>query len=306
MMADLRDLPHASVYPNPDQPRKHFDPEKLRELAESIRESGLMQPIVVRPDGRGMFMIVAGERRWRAHGLLELPTIRALVVDLTDDALADQAIIENLQRLDITPLEEAHAFQRRLDSNVSIDDLAKRVGVEARRIRSRVELLKLRPEYQDALAKGILEMGAANHLARLDANHQPLLFAAIRAGKCQTRAALRATADTILAAQCRNTGQPVPLTLTAAAALVHEQGSLFADTGPSAAQRESFTAFERKLQAVTDMINDAFDENEVVIVQKIGRSHASVMEQRLELLERQIRQMRLALVKANAAASAAA
>lgn len=96
----LRTLPITKVYPNPEQPRKLFDPRKLEELAASIREQGQLQPIRVRRDRGGRYMIIAGERRYRAHLLADLGSIEAVVVKADDDDLADQAIIENMQRAD--------------------------------------------------------------------------------------------------------------------------------------------------------------------------------------------------------------
>lgn len=126
MSVELLDV--GSVFPNPNQPRKFFDPLALSELADSIRINGLLQPIKVQRQGPVRFMIVCGERRWRAHRLAELATIAALVVDeLEAGRLADEAIIENLQRKDITPLEEARAFRARLDTAA---DAHRRAGAE--------------------------------------------------------------------------------------------------------------------------------------------------------------------------------
>ena len=117
----LKRIPLDQIVPNPDQPRKHFDEQALRELAGSIRARGLKQPIAVRPIGDGTYQIIMGERRWRAHcllrdeGELEDPTILANVRKATDEEMAIDAIIENLARVDLTPLEEARAFQRMLE-----------------------------------------------------------------------------------------------------------------------------------------------------------------------------------------------
>ena len=123
----IRNLPTEDVYPNPDQPRKTFDEAKLREFAASIREHGLLQPITVRPDDAGRYMIVLGERRWRAHKLAAITTIKANVVrNITDAELAEQAIVENLQRVDIAPIEEARSFQAMLDKGYTVDTLPDR------------------------------------------------------------------------------------------------------------------------------------------------------------------------------------
>ena len=118
----------ASVFPNPDQPRKRFDKDALAELAASIKQNGLVQPITVRalPDDR--YMIVAGERRWRAHVLAGLASIEANVIEVSDRERDILAIVENLQRADITPLEEGRDHGRshasRASSTTSVEDLS--------------------------------------------------------------------------------------------------------------------------------------------------------------------------------------
>lgn len=199
MTPDVRDLPYRRVRPNPNQPRTEFDPAGLEELARSIAASGLLQPIVVRPEPDGTFQIVMGERRWRAVGLLGHPTIRASVQTMTDDELADAAIVENLQRRDLSPLEEAHAYQRRLDHGLSVDELARRLGLrQAWRITGRTALLKLQPTFQDALRRGILTPSQATEMARHPEPDQRALFDAIGEGRCATYLELRAVSTRLL------------------------------------------------------------------------------------------------------------
>lgn len=300
--AELRTLPVGSIRRNPDQPRKVFRKEALEELAESIRDSGLLQPIKVRPDGGGKFLIVCGERRWRAHKLLGEKTILAIVEAMTDEELADAAIIENLQRQDITPLEEAHAFQARLDQGVSPTDLAKRLGVAPHRVQFRVALLRLQPEYQDAVQKGHLDMWQAHYLARLSPGYQRLMFEAISKGKCQTRGKAQSLCEALLAAERRNGKDgAAPLKLSDPH-LEGEQTGLFKDTGPTKKQRAALTALERKIEAVTDLVCAGFDENEVIVAGKVSRANAEVMAEKLRLLEGQLRKMRRALEEQAAAA----
>ena len=133
----LRNIPLDRIYPNPDQPRKVFKEAELEELAASIKTHGLLQAIRVRPDEHGRYMIIAGERRYRAHVLAGLTTISAYVDDVDDGTVMEQSIVENLQRVDITPLEEAHAFQTALEMSVGChivpgDEvaLARRLGLK--------------------------------------------------------------------------------------------------------------------------------------------------------------------------------
>lgn len=137
-------LTTASVIPNPNQPRRRFDQEALAELAASIKANGLIQPITVRlfrpyqphaivGDDRNpmpQYMIVAGERRWCAHVLAGLEAIDANLIEITDSERDILAIVENLQRADITPLEEGRAFQRVLDTGVTAQELADRLGLK--------------------------------------------------------------------------------------------------------------------------------------------------------------------------------
>ena len=199
----IRNLNVSRVYGNPDQPRKYFDPAKLTELAESIQREGLLQPIKVRPDGTGRYMVVCGERRLRAHEIAGIKTIRADVVDELDDVtLGIQAIVENLQRADITPLEEAAAFQRMLDQGISAEDLAKRLGMkQVFRIFERTTLLNLREEYQELLRKKILSNAQAYEMSRLPPHLQDRLFALIRDDKCDTYKKLRDAAFALAEAE---------------------------------------------------------------------------------------------------------
>jgi ParB/RepB/Spo0J family partition protein len=114
----LKKLPLSLIYPNPDQPRKEFKEAELAELAASIRTHGLLQPIRIRPDRVGTYMIICGERRYRAHLLAGLPEISTHVDDVDDVTVIEQSIVENLQQLDITPLGEARAFQICLEMSV--------------------------------------------------------------------------------------------------------------------------------------------------------------------------------------------
>lgn len=163
--AVLSEIPVASVSPNPNQPRVHFDEESLTELSASIAEMGVLQPILVRPLGDGAFELVAGERRWRAAQRAGLATIPA-IVRLTDDASSvEQALVENLHREDLTALEEAAAYQQLLDEfGLTHDQMATRVGKSRSAITNSLRLLGLPPAVQRLLADGQLSAGHARAL----------------------------------------------------------------------------------------------------------------------------------------------
>jgi len=158
--AVLSDVPVASVSPNPNQPRVHFDEESLTELSASITEMGVLQPILVRPLDDGSFELIAGERRWRAAQRAGLTTIPA-VVRMTDDASSvEQALVENLHRQDLTALEEAAAYQQLLDEfGLTHDHVATRVGKSRSAITNSLRLLGLPPAVQHRLADGQLSAG---------------------------------------------------------------------------------------------------------------------------------------------------
>ncbi|HUS41284.1 MAG TPA: ParB/RepB/Spo0J family partition protein [Ilumatobacteraceae bacterium] len=163
--AVLADVPVASVSPNPNQPRVHFDEESLAELSTSIAEMGVLQPILVRPLDDGAFELIAGERRWRAAQRAGLTTIPA-VIRMTDDVSSvEQALVENLHRQDLTALEEAAAYQQLLDEfGLTHDQIATRVGKSRSAITNSLRLLGLPPAVQHLLADGQLSAGHARAL----------------------------------------------------------------------------------------------------------------------------------------------
>jgi ParB family transcriptional regulator, chromosome partitioning protein len=163
--AVLSDVPVESVAPNPHQPRVHFDEESLTELAASIAEMGVLQPILVRPRDEGGFELIAGERRWRAAQRAGLTTIPA-VIRMTDDVgSVEQALVENLHREDLTALEEAAAYQQLLDEfGLTHDQVANRVGKSRSAITNSLRLLGLPPAVQHLLADGQLSAGHARAL----------------------------------------------------------------------------------------------------------------------------------------------
>ncbi len=163
--AELAEIPTASVTPNPHQPRRHFDEEALVELAASIAEMGVLQPILVRPLDDDMYELVAGERRWRATQRAGLATIPAIVRTTSDLSAVEQALVENLHRKDLTALEEGAAYQQLLeDFGLTHEELAGRVGKSRSAITNAIRLLGLPPSVQSLLADGQLGSGHARAL----------------------------------------------------------------------------------------------------------------------------------------------
>lgn len=174
MGAVYREIAPSDIEPNPRQPRQVFDDEALSELVHSIREFGLLQPIVVRavpPSKTGArYQIVMGERRWRAAQAAGLSTIPAIVRETGDDNLLRDALLENIHRVQLNPLEEAAAYQQLLDEfGVTHDELAARIGRSRPLITNMIRLLKLPIPVQRRVAAGVLSAGHARALLSLDA-----------------------------------------------------------------------------------------------------------------------------------------
>jgi len=162
--AGLTDLPISSIRPNPQQPREHFDEEALASLAESIREVGVLQPVLVRATDDG-YELIACERRWRAARRVGLQTLPAIVRIADDAAMLQQAIVENVQREQLNPLEEAAAYQQLIeDFTFTHDEVATRVGKSRTTITNTLRLLQLPATIQRYLKDGTLRMGHARAL----------------------------------------------------------------------------------------------------------------------------------------------
>jgi ParB family chromosome partitioning protein len=161
----LREVPVASIRPNPHQPRQHFDEESLSALTASVRELGVLQPVLVREVGTGEYELIAGERRWRAAKRGGLPTIPVVVRTADDLASLEQAVVENLHRQDLNPLEEAAAYQQLLeDFHMTHEQLATRVGKSRATVTNMLRLFQLPPGIQKLVAEGSLSAGHARAL----------------------------------------------------------------------------------------------------------------------------------------------
>jgi ParB family chromosome partitioning protein len=162
------EVPIEALDPNPFQPRAGMDPTRLAELAASIRESGIVQPILVRPRG-GRYQIVAGERRFRAAQAAGLATVPVTVREVADDHLLEIALVENIQREELNPIEEAQAFHRLQDEfHLTQEDIARRVGRDRSTVANTLRLLRLPRELREMVAGSRLDAGHARALLALD------------------------------------------------------------------------------------------------------------------------------------------
>ena len=165
----LEDVPVGSIVPNPNQPRVHFDEESLAELSASIREIGVLQPVVVRRRGDADYELVMGERRWRAAQEAGLEAVPAIVRETDDVDMLRDALLENLHRSQLNPLEEAAAYQQMLDDfGCTHEELAARIGRSRPQISNTLRLLKLSPAVQRRVAAGVLSAGHARALLAVE------------------------------------------------------------------------------------------------------------------------------------------
>ncbi|MDC0719629.1 ParB/RepB/Spo0J family partition protein [Nannocystis bainbridge] len=183
----LRILPIEQIAANPDQPRKQFEPVLLRELADSLKRHGLLQPVVVTPNPglHGHYILVAGERRWRAAQLAGLHELPAVIRDTPESDRLELAVLENLQRLDLSPIEEAQAFRQLIDvRGFTQDQLAERLSKDRSTVANSLRLLRLPSKVQDLVQDGRLSMGHARALLALEnaADMLALAYEAIEKG----------------------------------------------------------------------------------------------------------------------------
>lgn len=173
---EIQEIPLEIITPSPYQPRSDFDPQKIEELANSIREVGIIQPIIVRKSEQG-FEIIAGERRCQAVKMLGFSKIPAIIKQVTESEALEMALIENIQREDLNPLEEALAYQRLISEfKLSQEDVSQKVGKDRSSVANYLRLLKLPTELQDDLTKGTLTMGHARSLLSLESTKEQKLL----------------------------------------------------------------------------------------------------------------------------------
>lgn len=264
----------SKIIPNPDQPRKLFDPKLIGELAESIRVNGLMQPITVRPRGDGSYEIVAGERRYRAHCHLrdtghDTTTILCMVRKMDEVQRDIEAIIENLQRADIQPAEEARAYKRMLDAGFDLPALAAKLGVPAFRISERVQLLRLAPTYLKMFETGQIDRQVAFELSRLEREaDQTKIVQMVARGQLTGWKAVRTAVETILGGMT--------------------QADIFGDMAPAASDEDVATvnAMEAKIEKMLAMATAGFKDGECKVAQRVAPDRARLMADKIAALKK--------------------
>lgn len=186
--ARVLDLPLEAIQPNPAQPRQRFDAAQLAELAASLREHGVLQPVLVRPLPDGRYELIAGERRWQAARHAGLATLPALVLHASPRRALELALVENVQRADLTPLEEAAAYRDLMAAlGLTQERLAERLGISRVAVTNRLRLLSLTPAGQQALTEGRITEGHARALLALQGEQQDEVLRVAEAGRLNVR-----------------------------------------------------------------------------------------------------------------------
>ncbi|MCY4144211.1 MAG: ParB/RepB/Spo0J family partition protein [Gammaproteobacteria bacterium] len=193
------------IEPNPLQPRSRFNQETLEELAASIRETGVLQPLIVRPAADGRYQLIAGERRWRAAGLARVETVPIVVRDVSDEEAVAFALIENIQREDLNVVDEAQAYGRLNEEfGLTHEEIGQMLGKARATITNRMRLRELIPEVLNALRGGDIEMGHARALLALEPHEQAQVKDAI----IQRHISVRNTEQLIKRLRKRKTAKP--------------------------------------------------------------------------------------------------
>ncbi|MBM4275379.1 MAG: ParB/RepB/Spo0J family partition protein [Deltaproteobacteria bacterium] len=264
------------IYPNPDQPRKFFPREALEELALSIKEQGLIEPLVAVARGE-KFMLIAGERRWRACQMAGLTTVPVRIIEANERQITEMALVENLQRQDLTPLEEARAFKEMMDNGYSREELARKLGFkQVWRVDERLSLLNLTPRYQEALTLGLISPSQAFEISRLkDPGDQEVVFRKVRAGDLPSYNHLRRFVNVMVEAK--------------------KDRALFAL--PKKQDLEVVARWEKALDAVTALIVKSFSPEDCRVLARVVQGNAQVNLMKIDLIIKHLNLVKKAMLE---------
>jgi ParB family chromosome partitioning protein len=269
----MQNIPLEQITRNPKQPRETFPEEHIAALAASIKKRGLIAPITVRPIGKKRFQIVAGECRFRAHHLLGLKTIKADVVEIDDDEMRLRAIVENLQRRDMNPMEEARAFQSLIDSGYDAQRIVEELGLRSTAtVRNRLVLLELTPEIQHLVASGQLSNVMAWGVAQVPRSHQVRILREIKQGHLRTSEQVKHASFALRDALA--------------------QQDAFANA-PRASKQDlaACSKLEDKIDQIVAMVNAGFKDGQCIAAQRVSPDRVKLMADKLSLIRKHILQM---------------
>lgn len=266
-------IPLDQITRNPKQPRETFPKEHIEQLAASIKARGLIQAITLRRIEPDRYMIVAGECRFRAHELLGAETIRAEIVDIDEDEMQLRAIVENLQRHEMNPIEEANAFRTLLNQGYDAHRIAKELGLKSTAlVTQRTQLLELTPEIQKLVASGQLPSTMAWGVSLVSPRRQAELLKAIAQGKLRTSEQVKAAGIALRDAEM--------------------QMDAF-DNLPKASSEDlkAISRLERKIALAADMLREGFKDGECVAAQRVAPDRLVTMADQLVLVRKHVLQM---------------
>lgn len=266
-------VPIDAITRNPKQPRESFPEDYIQQLAASIKRRGLIQPITLRPAGPGRYMIVAGECRYRAHRLLGRDTIRAEIVEINDSEMQFRAIVENLQRKDMNPLEEARAFKTLLDLDYTPERVMEELSLKSTAlITHRLHLLDLIPEVQQLVISNNLSVTMAWAVSLVPPHRQLEMVRSISSGKLRTAEQARHAALAMRDAEA--------------------QIDVFAEE-PRASPKDvvAVNRLENKIASIVAMVQLGFKDGECVAAQRVSPDRVKTMADQLALVRKHVLDM---------------
>jgi ParB family transcriptional regulator, chromosome partitioning protein len=271
----MKKIRRELIYPNPDQPRKHFDQAALEGLAQSIKENELVEPIIVTKRGK-KYMIIAGERRWRACGIAGIESIPVIIKAADDKTVAELSLLENLQREDLNILEEAWAFKGLVDMGMTHEEIARKMGMkQIWRIQERLNILKLMPVFQEYTLKSIITPSQAQELSRLPKDEQGIVFDKISSGKLNSYEKLRSFVNAML--------------------FVKEQESFLPD--PSPVGRAVNTKYDRMIESIEHFIDRSFNRDDLTVLSAVLSPAARANIDRIDMIILHLNKIKKALLQ---------
>lgn len=268
---NITELSLAVISPNPDQPRKDFNEDQLEELAASIKNYGVLEPIVVTPRG-SRYMIVAGERRYRASLLSKLKSIPVSIINADDALVEELSLLENIQRQDLNIIEEGKAYQRLLDRRWTVEKLAKKLGYKKTGpIYDRLSLLNLKPEYQGLTITGELSPLQAYEISRLPENKQDIVFLKVKKGELNTYNKIYAFVTAMIN--------------------LENQTEIFALSPLTATERESISTFDGLVTSIERFIRKIHEQDTLKHLEKVA-FHSNVNAEKLDFIIHSLQKIR--------------
>lgn len=265
----------TDIYPNPNQPRQSFNKARLNELAQSIKHNGLLSPVIV-VKRKTRFMIVAGERRWRACKLVSLKKVPVRIITATAKQVAQLALLENLQREDLNVLEEALGYQQILNKGTTPEELAEILGFPCKTpIIQKLEILKLDDFYHDLLLKGLINYHQALQLAALPASFRQKFLRMIKAGKVDDIQKGWMLVNALKSNQSQDSFIPEP----------------------TKREKEIYKKYDKMILTIVNLIKKSWDWDTLSLLPVVLDSTLTMNIERIDLITNSLRKIRSALQK---------